>query len=201
MTVQNSSRFQNATPQLSEMLSVLGDTAGDDIDWAEASRVYGTSFPSDFREFMDRYGCGSIEDQLSVLAPRADESEPNAVSRFSRDSLDEADLYEGWESPEAAAAHPLGQMLIWGETVGADTLCWFTAEADPDRWPVAVFSRASLTWSLYPYGMSAFLLRVLRGDLDDSPLSDDSLSGWGEARFLNVKDELALAEADIHPWD
>ncbi|MER8236091.1 hypothetical protein [Streptomyces sp. NPDC094049] len=190
-------------PELTSLLGQLGGTVGADVDWEAVARAYGTRLPRDFEDFTARYGYGSIEDQLVVLAPDPCEPEPHAVSRFSRGFLDEARLHEGWESPELAREHPLEKMLIWGDTVGADTLCWFTADPDPDAWPVAVFSRSSLTWSLHECGMTEFLVRILRGDLADYPLSDESLLGWGEARFLHLKDERALAQEDTYtdPWE
>ncbi|MER5779841.1 hypothetical protein ABT144_37200 [Streptomyces sp. NPDC002039] len=188
-------------PDIRRLLSPLGETLGEDIDWDEMRGAYGTAFPGDFREFIDQFGGGSIEDQLVVLSPRLDESQPNAVSRFNRPVIVEADRHDGWESPELAQRYPLAKMLIWGDTVGADTLCWFTEDQDPDVWPVAVFSRSSLMWSLHRCGMTGFLARVLTGDLPDSPLSDASLLGWGEARFLHSHDEKALHEAGIDPWE
>lgn len=188
-------------PEVRRLLTPIGETVGEAIDWDSIQSAYGTAFPGDFREFIDRIGSGSIEDQLVVLAPRLNESQPDAVSRFSRDAIIEADRYEGWESREMAQRYPLAKMLIWGDTVGADTLCWFTDDPDPDAWPVAVFSRSSLMWSLHRCGMSGFLTQVLTGDLPDSPLSDESLLGWGEARFLHSRDEKTLYEAGIDPWE
>ncbi|MFG2622550.1 hypothetical protein ACGFXC_33545 [Streptomyces sp. NPDC048507] len=188
-------------PEIRSLLSPIGETVGETVDWESVSRAYGTAFPSDFREFIEQVGGGSIEDQLVVLAPCPDEHPQNSVSRFNRPVIVEADRNDGWSSPQLAQRYPLAKMLIWGDTVGADTLCWFAEDPDPDAWPVAVFSRASLMWSVHHCGMSGFLAQVLSGDLLDSPLSDESLLGWGEARFLNFRDEKALYESGVDPWE
>ncbi|MFB7609977.1 hypothetical protein [Streptomyces gardneri] len=48
--------------------------------------------------------------------------------------------------------------------------------------------------------MSEFIVRILRGDLDGSPLSDESILGAGAVRFLHLKDEMAMDPYD-DPWE
>jgi hypothetical protein len=104
---------------------------------------------------------------------------------------------QDWQGP--ASTDSLENMLLWGETSGADALCWLTLGDAPDEWPVAVWKRHG-GWALYHCGMVEFLLRVFRAELDACPFSDASL--WGETapRFLHAREEQRLREAGIDPW-
>ncbi len=190
--------------ELCEIVTLLCENgvAGDVVDWGESSLEFGVSgFPSDYRQFIGTFGAGGVEDNLSVLIPRPGvQGEPLTVSR-----LRESDLLPGardsWQDSWAAPRPELRDMIVWGETVGADALCWVASAADPDKWPVAVWERQGGGWALYDCGMAEFILRVLRADFPRCPLSDASLWGRGSARFLNFRDEDRLWDQGIDPWE
>ncbi|MFF3584511.1 hypothetical protein [Streptomyces mirabilis] len=48
--------------------------------------------------------------------------------------------------------------------------------------------------------MAEFVLRVLRSDFDECPLSVTTLWGRGTARFLNFRDEERILDEGVDPW-
>ncbi|MCG6499992.1 SMI1/KNR4 family protein [Kitasatospora sp. A2-31] len=184
-----------------ELLSCIGPTCGDSVDWGAAEKLYGKPFPGDYQAFAAAFGGGSIEQVVGIRMPAVtpDELHGNTVSRISEAALaDEA--VNRWR-PSEQGRHRLEDLLIWGETAAADTLCWITADPDPDRWPVAVYSRGNLEWSVYSCGMAEFLLKLLRNEWQPWPISDASLQDMADPRFLHDKDEAAGWESGSDPWE
>ncbi|MFJ7280587.1 hypothetical protein [Kitasatospora sp. NPDC098663] len=186
---------------IGELLSCIGPTCGDTVDWNAAEKVYRTSFPVDYRAFVAAFGSGSIEEMVGILIPAvsSDEQQGNTVSRLSEVALADFSVNR-WSSADRGR-HRLEDLLIWGETAAADTFCWITSDPDPDRWPVAVYSRGDLEWSVYPCGMVEFLLKLLRNEWPKWPISDDSLQDVEDPRFLHDKDEAAGRESGDDPWE
>ncbi|MFE4459484.1 hypothetical protein ACFROC_19190 [Nocardia tengchongensis] len=186
---------------LTRMLSCIGPTCGDSIDWGAAEHVYGTSFPSDYRAFISAYGSGGIEDVVGVFIPAVSsaESQISKVSRLSESALAAKEV-NNW-APADQGRYRLEDLLIWGGTVAADTLCWITTDPNPDQWPVAVYTRLDLEWTVYPCGMAEFLLKLLRNQWHRYPISDTSLQHDTHPRFLHDNDEAAAYEAGRYPWE
>ncbi|MFD7098498.1 SMI1/KNR4 family protein, partial [Streptomyces xanthophaeus] len=157
---------------------------GQPVDWDAAEALIGHGFPSDYRQFVERLGGGSLEGCLDVRLPLAETDADDGGNRICRIPQEvRADpLTNRWSDPAAAATHRIEDMLIWGESSGADTLCWITTGTDPNKWPVAVYNRGNLAWSVYDCGLTEFILRILQAEFDHCPLSDESLVGMETAR-------------------
>ncbi|PAZ11831.1 hypothetical protein CLM62_33295 [Streptomyces sp. SA15] len=186
--------------QLRQVVTPL-HAVGDTVDWrAAATELSVEAFPGDYRRFVSAYGAGSIEDSLYVSIPRPGESTaPLTVGRLPDDTL-RAESMGGWRDRGAASRYELEDMVVWGQTNGADALCWATADRDPDRWPVAVWARQQGGWSVYDCGFAEFILRLLRADFATCPISVASLWGKGTARFLNLREEERLRDEGLDPW-
>ncbi|MDX2748331.1 MULTISPECIES: hypothetical protein [Streptomyces] len=186
---------------LIELLTPMGETTGSDVNWVAAEEYYGTPLPSDYKLFITKIGSGSIEGQLDVRAPsNHGEPEQSRVTRLAPHALTDPSVNR-WSDPDLAQRYSLHQMLLWGEGVQADTLCWLTADPDPDKWPVAVYVRADSAWTIHDCTMSEFLVELLQGNFMHCPLSDLSLMGWPTPRFLHEHDEQALEDQGIYPWN
>jgi hypothetical protein len=157
------------------------DDAGHDVEWAAAEAKLRRPLPADYRAFISVYSGGSIGGYLSVLLPVpaqgpvwaqpgiAGETRNLRMARRHASDLPDSEL-------------PAESLLCWG--VGSaepDLLGWVTTDPDPDRWPVLVHPRhvspGAPKWVRYDCGMVAFLARLLRGEFDECPLSDEAL--WG----------------------
>ncbi|MET7492662.1 SMI1/KNR4 family protein [Streptomyces sp900116325] len=170
--------------------------AGAAIDWAAAEHAYGVIFPSDYRAFMARYGVGTIENYLTVLAPG-----------MSGDGLAEGpmafitgDARGTWEDEPGPLDAPAERLLAWGCDGTGDLLCWLTQGDVPEAWPVVVYNRGDDAWHVVDCGVVEFLVRILRAEFDELPLSGTPLWGEGSARFLTEAAEARIKAAGQDPW-
>ncbi len=184
---------------LGEVLSCIGPTCGEIVDWSAAEKIYETAFPADYRAFVAAFGSGTIEEMVVVFTPvvSSEELRMVKVSRLSEAALADQGGNE-WARADRGR-YRLEDLLIWGGTAAADTLCWITTDQNPDRWPVAVYSRMNHEWSVYPCGMAEFLLKLVRNEWQPGPISDTSLEGVVAPHFLHDKDEAAAYEAGLDP--
>ncbi|MFJ8694896.1 SMI1/KNR4 family protein [Streptomyces roseolilacinus] len=162
--------------------------ADEQVDWAAAEARWGVRFPTDYRDFMARYGGGSINGEAVVLLPL-----PREGLRWPPADLAEetANVRHAWRTEGGRDALDVDpeHLLAWGVTAGPDILCWLTSDADPDRWPVVVRGRhTSPTFTVHPCGMAEFLHRLLADEYDDPPVS---LVFWDGApvRFVHWREE------------
>ncbi|WP_228976588.1 SMI1/KNR4 family protein [Streptomyces sp. DH12] len=172
--------------------------ADEQVDWAAAEARWGVRFPADYRDFMARYGGGSVNGEAVVLLPL-----PRRGVRWQPGDLAEetANVRLAWRAEGGRDALDVDpeHLLAWGVTAGPDILCWLTADPDPDRWPVVVCGRhTSPTFSVHPYGMAAFLHRLLADEFDDPPVS---LVFWDgtPARFVHWREEQRRYLAGLDP--
>jgi hypothetical protein len=175
--------------------------AGDSVDWEEAAaEMRVPSFPSDYQGFVFAFGAGSIEESLYVSIPRPGAVDAPLTVRRLPQHLLRPGAMSAWQEPGAASEYELRDMIVWGQTNSADTLCWLASGPDPDRWPVAVWERQGGGWKVHDCGFSEFLLGLLCGDLPACPVSDEALWGVQSARFLNFRDEERFLDMGVDPW-
>lgn len=185
---------------LARVLTLFGGGAGDAVDWSAVESAYGVTFPADYKEFVSRFGNGTIEGRIATLIPVVT-SNP-MVRRVGplRDSLRSDPDWDRWAGPRSEL-HQLDRILVWGETDSADVLAWIVSGVDPDAWPLAVWARGEAAWAVHDCGMVEFLFRLLTADFSRCPISDASLMGVPHARFLHDREEERLAEEGVYPWD
>ncbi|WP_330461628.1 hypothetical protein OIB37_35030 [Streptomyces sp. NBC_00820] len=93
-----------------------------------------------------------------------------------------------------------GGLLIWGTTMDADRLCWFTA-GDSQEWPVVVWSRDG-QYETFTMGASEFIEGWAGGDVGSRLLVDmePDLAPWFNAFRPRVHRCLRLTEGhSAHP--
>lgn len=168
--------MSRAVAQIMELMErprVSGATA----PWDQAVGKVGFSFPADYREFVDAYGAGTVNDELFIAAPTLRPRRGyrsgfhglvdittiglgRSIGEMRQDAiaLGDQDSYPFPIRPEADG------LLIWGYNSNTDVCFWDSSGADPDRWPVVVFLLSSRTWERFDGGMTEFLLAILRGE-------------------------------------
>ncbi|MFB6878541.1 SMI1/KNR4 family protein [Streptomyces sp. NPDC056323] len=139
---------------------------GDTVDWEAVKQKTLLQFPADYREFVESYGGGEIDEYLSVSTP------PVPGSPYG-DLLDRVDpALSQRDRQELSALLPGGdlpQLLPFTDSASGDVAFWLR-EGIPDTWRVAVFRRQTPygvgRWTVFDGGMASFFLAVLTGDAD-----------------------------------
>ncbi|MGW3039696.1 hypothetical protein ACWC9T_06495 [Kitasatospora sp. NPDC001159] len=77
----------SAVTELLQVLSCIGPTCGDTVDWSAAERVQGHFFPADYRALAAAFGSGSIEQLVGTRIPAVSSGElpGNTVSGISEE--------------------------------------------------------------------------------------------------------------------
>ncbi|WP_207309664.1 SMI1/KNR4 family protein [Streptomyces kasugaensis] len=173
---------------------------GEDVNWAELRKAWGTSLPSDYMAFMAEYGAGEISGAFSIVRPQKPGATSSDMSGMAYETVNARELWQPAPAPSGAGAG-LSPVIAWGISAGADILCWLTERSDPNRWPVVVLGRHTKTlWNTYDCGMTEFLRRLFHAEFDECPLSDETLWGNSSPQFLNYREIEQLREAGVDPW-
>ncbi|WP_306191736.1 SMI1/KNR4 family protein [Streptomyces sp. MK5] len=163
------------------------DGAGDSVDWQQTEHDWGVTFPQDYKEFVATYGEGEADAFLTFLVPEPAEG-PVPSGDMAEETAEARRMWVDYGSPTTSP------VIAWGVSARADLLCWLTSEQDPRRWPVAVWSRGDLAWSVHDCGMLEYLVRLFRGEFDAMWADDD-----GVRRFVHVREAQRLLAAGIDP--
>src|SRR5579863_5757225 len=95
--------------------------------------------PGEYKEFIETYGLGKIDDFVILYSPNAADRYLNLLTRgpIDLDALRELKTKHGdREVPYPLYPDPNG-LLPFGIDENGDGLYWLT-EGDPDRWPIVV---------------------------------------------------------------
>lgn len=134
-------------------------------DWSVAEARLGTSFPGDYRVFVDTYGTGQIDDFLAIYTPFARRKGSNifeqlAVEQERFDYITKAgneDLpYELWPSQ--------GGLIPVGGDDNGNVIFW-RAEGTPDTWGIVVIPARSDKYEEFSTTVVDFLTGVLTREL------------------------------------
>ncbi|MEU4211515.1 SMI1/KNR4 family protein [Streptomyces sp. NPDC026206] len=176
------------------------ENAGEEIDWADVQREWGTKFPRDYMAFMSEYGEGGVNDFLQIFQPLSDERDgPASGMRYETDNA--RGFIAEVAGPPELYGPPVVPLIAWGVDSSADILCWLTLDEDPDRWSVLVIGRHTASpVAIYECGMTDFLRRVILADFDECPLSGTDLWGSASPRFLGWREEQRLWADGVNPW-
>ncbi len=149
---------------------------------------------------MAVYGNGAIDGCLVIVPPEPKDAESDPSTGGMAVETADAEFVWADEPKEDRLAGVEPLLIAWGASADADILCWDASGDDPDAWPVLVWCRGDAIWRRYDCGMVEFLLRVLRADFDECPLSGGHLWGVATAKFLTHKEEIRLWKAGLEPW-
>ncbi|MEV6161922.1 SMI1/KNR4 family protein [Streptomyces sp. NPDC052052] len=180
---------------LGDLLS-LNHEAGDEVDWGEMRRSWGTEFPSDYKWFMSVYGVGCISDWIAIARPGSPQCDDSGS--MGQETANARFVWDMKREPERSGIVKL-PVIAWGVTPGAAVLCWLTTDEDPDEWGVVVMADdASIT--VYECGMTEFLRGLFLGDPDQRSFDEGGFWGGGVQVFLHWREEERLLRAGTNPW-
>ncbi|MEU3791754.1 hypothetical protein AB0F07_18405 [Streptomyces fructofermentans] len=165
--------------------------ASDPVDWRWLEAGWGvTGFPSDYIDFMSRYGAGEIEESLYIVPPNIP-GDPGGGGMFYN-----TEIANGLVGSESFS------VLAWGVTVVGDILCWKIGHSDPDQWPVIVWKRDDFTspWLEFDCGLSGFLVGMFLREYATCPIGDSTVWGCPAPKFLSNAYIRRCEEEGVDPW-
>ncbi|MEU9377189.1 hypothetical protein AB0D94_25910 [Streptomyces sp. NPDC048255] len=167
------------------------------MDWLAMADSWGTTFPSDYIEFMVEYGSGGISESFEVLLPNTP-----VLDGTSGMGQETANALADW--PAANTPTETRQLkppvIAWGVNIVGDIACWRTGEANPDRWTVVILrNRRRDPWTEYDCSMTEFLRRTFMGEWDKNPFGEDALWNLVPQEFIHRSEEFADFD-DENPW-
>ena len=134
--------------------------------WPAVEARLGIGLPQDFKDYIEVYGTGCIDEFVWVLNPF---SANRHLSFFDRgtaalDALRELQLAH----PDVEVRDPLfpapGGLLPWGLTDNGDVLSWATI-GSPDDWSVVINASRDARLERHASGMTRCLARLLTGEV------------------------------------
>ncbi|MFI9781805.1 SMI1/KNR4 family protein [Streptomyces sp. NPDC051956] len=151
----------NSVAALAQIVPPMHDRY-EQIDWSEVEVAGHTRFPSDYVQFMQMFGAGTISDTIVVLRPTSGGGGPSSREPSMEVETENARCTWEMDGDEADFDMDPASIVAWGATSGADMYCWVTTDDDPDRWPVLVCGRhTSPLFQMHPFGMVEFLHKLL----------------------------------------
>ncbi|GAA3011901.1 hypothetical protein JCM13580A_63060 [Streptomyces drozdowiczii] len=157
-------------------------SGGDAVDWEQIERTTGLAFPADYRELVELYGGGEIDEYLSVSTPPVPGSPYGDLLVRAEPALSDRDREElGALLPEGA----LPPLLPFADSASSDVAFWLR-EGAPDGWRAAVFRRqtphGTSRWTVFDGGVAALCVAALTGEV--RPFSEQ-LSASGRHEFVS----------------
>jgi hypothetical protein len=147
------------------------------IPWDQSASDVGLQFPAGYREFIDRYGPGVVNDELNVYAPIPDaiSGRPPGIRGFVARTTDDigpiiTDSREEWPEEYPFPMYPEpGGLLLWADSPNGGFCFWSVDGPDPDRWPIVVWVRQMDVWQRFDGGFLNFLTAVVSRDYPNWP--------------------------------
>lgn len=156
---------------------------GAEGDWAAAEARLGTPFPSDYREFVRRYGEGHLAGFIGVLAPFATNPYANIFDRAEQLRATELEFARcglptfQQESQFALFPQP-GGLLQVALTDNGDTIYWLTV-GTPDEWVIIVNGSRMPVYERFECSLTEFLAGIVSSEIQTNAFPAFSK----EARF------------------
>lgn len=151
------SPVQPSVARLAELMPPP-EGGGISIDWGAVAAEWRTPLPTDYRDFVDLYGGGSINDSFHIAVPDPNGYEPFSVTTLAAATELGFELFDGDPDAEREAAG----RICWAFDADANHAYRDTSADDPDRWTVLLLRRCG-EWERFDLGMTEFMVAFLTG--------------------------------------
>lgn len=143
-------------------------------NWKDAEKKIGIKLPSDYKNFIDKYGTGGLDNFLWVLTP-FDEGYINLIKRSeiilcayeeSKTQSDDGFVHDVYPNKDG--------IFPWGYTDNGDELYWKTNE-DSGKWDIVVYPSRESFGYVYKMSLTEFLYKLIVKELICSAFPNDFL--------------------------
>jgi hypothetical protein len=140
------------------------ESAADRLAWSAVEESLGVNLPDDYKQFIEAYGSGRINELIWILNPFS----ANENINLERQSHTQAKVLEelraiGEDIPFNVFPTS-GGLLPFGITDNGDVLYWITRGA-PNDWIVVVNEARGSDWQIFEQNMTSFLASVLQHEI------------------------------------
>jgi len=142
-------------------------------EWSNVENKIGISLPSDYKQFINTYGTGKIDNFIWILTPFVKDENLNLLERskflidnYLKTAKKFPQYYKHKVYPEDEGLFP------WGYTINGDILYWITKRKSND-WNIVVYESRSSENYEYEGTMTHFLYRLLTREIIDPILTDE----------------------------
>jgi hypothetical protein len=162
------------SPDLSQLAELLRGPAALERswDWEVVEAELRTALPTDYRELVEAYGGGLLDEYLLLLEPGC----PNDVYDLVKISAEREEANDSmWQFEDRPAEMESGgnRLICWATTDNGEYLYWLVQPADnPDSRPTLVNSESGEDWERYDMTVTQFLTAVLTGEIRSEILWD-----------------------------
>ena len=141
--------------------------------WDEIELMLGIKLPTDYKQFINKYAVGNINDFLWVLNPFTPNANLNLIEKGAE--IREAYIISKNEFPENFR-HDMfpnnGGLLPCAITDNGDEIYWLTSKMC-DEWHIVVYESRSSDYYEYNMGLAEFLYKILTKEVECLAFPDD----------------------------
>jgi len=153
-------------------------------EWPSIEAAVELSLPPDYKDFVNRYGSGGIDDWIFIFNPFSTREYGNLRNEIAGCLGALRQLRDEFHEEIPYPIHPEpGGLVPWGCTSNGDVLYWVT-RGPPSDWTVCINEGRGPEWEEYPYSMVGFLVKLLTGEITVRIFPDDVRLGPG-SRFMS----------------
>lgn len=142
-------------------------------DWSAIQEALGIELPTDYRQLVDEYGGGDIDDYFYLLEPHCRNPYYDLLEIGAERTEALQYLWDrGEERPEELAAETGAHVFPWATTDNGEALYWLMIPGvRPDDWVVMVNEARGPRWERFDVGCLEFLVNILSGHTTSDILS------------------------------
>lgn len=128
--------------------------------WLNVESQLGTALPDDYKEFVQVYGTGSVDNFLWIFNPVSKNENINLLAQIKTQLAVLIELQSYGETIPYKLFPAEGGLLPFAITDNGDVLFWQSV-GDPNDWTVLVNEARSPEWAVFDMPMSKFLFEIL----------------------------------------
>jgi len=148
--------------------------------WDLVQKHLGTPLPTDYKNFIDRYGTGSFDKRLIPFNPFAKNESVNLIQvldvyhQASRKTQPLGDA--PWSAFHPFELFPATEGLLpWGTTANfGDSFLW-QVNGPPEAWVTITYNLRNGEYEVWKLSFTNFLVKLLLKEIESVVLSDDSI--------------------------
>ncbi len=133
----------------------------DEQDWEKAENELGIELPLDYKEFVNHYGVGGIDDFLWIYTPYSNNENFDLLKQIEVINNAYLDMKKEYPEDFTFDVFPkVGGLLPFGGTENGDVLYWLTG-GDNKHWSIVVYDDRHSEYFEYNKSTTDFLYELL----------------------------------------